>query len=128
MLGDPGSIVHGFLHNQIFEGKIYTSRGKQFHIEPAWKYLNDSKYHSVIYDVANIHYPYPYGAGCGIKNELKDWMRKVQTSRDADETKDDSLKKEEEKDPESVRVRRAASDKTSCRLFVQVRAEILIIF
>lgn len=118
--GDSGSRVHGFLHDRIFEGKIYTSRGQEFHIEPAWKFFNDSTFHSVIYSADNIRYPHPHGAGCGIKKELKDWMRRIQTSHVTDEQKDANLKHADDEKIANVRVKRASADKTSCRLFVQV--------
>ena len=97
--------------------------GREFHIEPAWKHFNDSQFHSIIYDVDNIHYPYPHGAGCGIRKELRDWMRKVQTSHVVEEKKmDDNMRNEARNpEPESIRIRRSASAKTSCRLFVQVK-------
>jgi len=122
--GDQGSRVHGFLHDEIFEGKIRMSSGREFHIEPAWKYFNESKFHSVIYDVDNIHYPYPHGAGCGMRSELKDWMSKVQRShivKEEEVKRENTLPKDDDaaRGPEALRVRRAAAAKTSCRLYVQ---------
>ena len=123
-IGDIGSKVHGFLHDEIFEGKIRTSSGSEFHIEPAWKYLNDSKFHSIIYDVDNMHYPFPHGAGCGLRNELRDWMLKMQRSHVTEKKgKEEDIAKSTtgDEDTGNIRVRRASSAKTSCRLYIQVR-------
>ncbi|XP_065063953.1 disintegrin and metalloproteinase domain-containing protein 10-like [Rhopilema esculentum] len=118
--GEFGSKVNGFIHDNIFEGKIYTASGKEFHIEPAWKYLNSTKSHSVIYSVDDIHYPHPHGASCGIKKELKDWMKGIQTSALENQEKDDKdIKFHKSDDTIKQRSRRATVAKTSCHLYVQ---------
>eukprot|EP00794_Sanderia_malayensis_P019475 gene19475-21398_t len=110
---DTGSKVHGFVHDRIFEGRVYTSGGEEFHIEPAWKYFNDTtSFHSVIYNVANIRYP--FASRCGAKKNIAEWMKTVQRS---------AIEKNENKNQEDEhheRKRRATGGtKSSCRLFVQ---------
>lgn len=115
---DHGSKVHGFVHNNIFEGKIYTSEGDEFHIEPAWKYFNESRFHSVIFDVKNIEYPHAYGAGCGVKKDIADWMKKIQNSAVPEVGEKQKVKFEEKEKHGSSRQRRA-TPKSSCQLYVQ---------
>ncbi|CAN7940505.1 unnamed protein product, partial [Ixodes hexagonus] len=51
--GDPGSRVFGSLINGTFNGRISTSDGQEFFVEPSWQYFDraqaQSVGHSVIY-------------------------------------------------------------------------------
>ena len=74
-----------------------------------------------MYSVDDINYPHPHGASCGIKKELKDWMKSVQTSALEDQEKDEKdIKFHKSDDIIKLRLRRAAVAKTSCHLYVQV--------
>ena len=54
---DFDSLVNGFIHNDIFQGKIYTGDGEEYHMEDSKQYFEDPQSHSVIYDVREIVYP-----------------------------------------------------------------------
>ena len=57
VIGEPGSIVHGVLHdNGLFTGKIHAKDGTYF-IESAERYFsNPSDFHSVIYKDEDVKY------------------------------------------------------------------------
>ncbi len=57
VIGEPGSIVHGVLHEDgLFTGKIHTKGGVYF-IESAKRYFNNpSGFHSVIYKDDDVKY------------------------------------------------------------------------
>lgn len=59
LLNEPSSFVHGFIHNNVFEGRVHTQDGKEYHIESAKQYGNhvqNETIHSVMYDVNDIHH------------------------------------------------------------------------
>ena len=57
VVGEPGSIVHGVLHESgLFTGKIHT-KGGVYYIESAERYFNSpSGFHSVIYKDEDVKY------------------------------------------------------------------------
>ena len=64
LYGEPDSIVHGFVHDGIFEGRVHTQDGSEFHIESAKPYkLDNDTVHSVIYDTKDISYKLPRQCG-----------------------------------------------------------------
>ena len=129
IVDDKGSHVQGFIHNKIFEGKVHTSKGDEFHIEPSSIYFKDPDFHSVIYNVKDIHYPHPYGGGCGVKESTKKWMHDVQTSAKGPEEPvkfqsfdgKDKWREEAQHNKHSRQRRAFSKTENSCQLFVQVR-------
>ena len=74
--GDPKSRVHGFIHDDIFEGRIFCGDGNEYNIDSIiqYKHLNHSAdVHSVIYNAADIIPPKRHVCG-GAKAETRDWM------------------------------------------------------
>ena len=63
--GYSDSLVHGFIHDDIFEGRIHDGKGEEFHIESAklYKNLNADQIHSVIYNVKDIKSSTSYKCG-----------------------------------------------------------------
>jgi disintegrin and metalloproteinase domain-containing protein 10 len=61
VVGEPGSIVHGVLHeNGLFTGKIHTKSGVYF-IESAKRYFDSpSGFHSVIYKDEDVKYDFEF--------------------------------------------------------------------
>ncbi|XP_031575122.1 disintegrin and metalloproteinase domain-containing protein 10-like [Actinia tenebrosa] len=121
VLGHKRSIVHGFISDGIFEGKIHAGND-EFHVEPSNKYFQGKQpFHSVIYKSEDVHYPYAHGSGCGMREQTKKWMEKVHAS----EIKDPRLQFHySDNEPVFHRYRRAASQeidslKKSCKLFMQ---------
>jgi len=54
---DALSRVHGFIHDDIFEGQVHCGDGNEYHVESAkqYRHLNHtSDIHSVIYNVKDI--------------------------------------------------------------------------
>lgn len=58
-VGDPRSVVHGFVHDGIFEGKIRCGDGNEFHVESAkqYKQLDHKTFHSIIYNTEDVVHP-----------------------------------------------------------------------
>jgi len=88
---EPQSHVFGSLRDGIFDGQISTARDGVFFVERAHRYfprqnLNSSQ-HSVIYHEKHIQHPTTKSnlkaPGCGISNEVGDWMWKIQSSGEA---------------------------------------------
>jgi len=88
---EPQSHVFGSLRDGIFDGQITTARDGVFFVERAHRYfprqnLNSSQ-HSVIYHEKHIQHPTTKSnlkaPGCGISNEVGDWMWKIQSSGEA---------------------------------------------
>lgn len=76
VLDDPSSSCHGFIHDNIFEGRIKLRNGIEYIIESAKQYtdLDHEKSHSVIYRVKdmihNRHRPYHCGVTDANSNSL----------------------------------------------------------
>ncbi|EDO41812.1 predicted protein, partial [Nematostella vectensis] len=120
VLGHKKSLVHGFILDGVFEGKIHIG-DDEYHVEHSSKYFKEKQpFHSVIYHTQAVEYPYPYGRGCGLSDKIQEWMQKVQRSAmpDADLEGDHS-----KFEPVLHRYRRAASGidptKKTCRLYMQ---------
>lgn len=118
--GHDKSLVHGFISDDgIFEGKIHVGNDEYF-VESAKQYFKDvpRDFHSVMYESRDVHYPYAYGASCGINDRTKRWMDEVKKSA----VKGEIIEKEDHSQfqPYNYRYRRAAGsinpDKLSCTL------------
>ena len=124
-LGHIQSLVHGFIHKGVFEGKIHVG-DDIYHVETAKKYFDNPKnFHSVIYNSADVHFPHTHGHNCGISTKTKKWMRDIQASV----IRQPSVLEHERDvkfEPVLNRYRRAASSiddkKKTCTLFMQVSA------
>ncbi|KRT80735.1 hypothetical protein AMK59_4955, partial [Oryctes borbonicus] len=90
IIGDPDSTVFGSIIEGVFEGKIVAS-DKAFYVEKAHHYFPHHKYpnktfHSVIYDENHVEDPHKdkrkegHAAGCGVTDEVMQWMERVQYS------------------------------------------------
>ena len=82
IVGDPNSKVHGFVFNNIFEGRIHCGDGNEFHIESAkqYKHLNHtSDVHSVIYNAKDVVVPESHFCG-GVHAAAKHQMGKQANS------------------------------------------------
>lgn len=91
VLGEPDSHVFGSIHSGVFEGKIITDQDAYF-VEHAKHYFpngshNDYGFHSVIYnerDVIDDPYAHKRKAahahGCGINDDISQWMDNIQNS------------------------------------------------
>uniref|UniRef100_A0A336LXA8 ADAM10 endopeptidase n=1 Tax=Culicoides sonorensis TaxID=179676 RepID=A0A336LXA8_CULSO len=93
VMGDAKSHVFGSLHDGLFEGKIVTGKDS-FYVENARYYFgNDSNsrdFHSVIYNEKDVDDPYSnvrkgHASGCGITDEISEWMDRVQNSAVSEE-------------------------------------------
>jgi disintegrin and metalloproteinase domain-containing protein 10 len=94
VLGDKESFVHGSISDGIFHGRIVTSRDTYF-VENAKYYFpdqsqNDIGFHSVIYKDKHVNDPYReqrtvHPNGCGLTEEVSQWMDRVQNSNDDNE-------------------------------------------
>ncbi|XP_076250266.1 zinc-dependent metalloprotease kuz isoform X2 [Rhynchophorus ferrugineus] len=89
LIGEPDSEVFGSIRDGIFEGKIVLPKGS-FYVEKAHHYFPHEKhpnltFHSVIYQEDHVQDPYEniregHSAGCGINDEVSEWMDKIQNS------------------------------------------------
>lgn len=91
VLGEPKSHVFGSLHDGVFEGKIITEN-QAYYIEHAKRYFPnrthlDYGFHSVIYNERDViddpfaHKRKPgHSNGCGINDDISQWMESVQNS------------------------------------------------
>jgi disintegrin and metalloproteinase domain-containing protein 10 len=94
VLGDKESFVHGSISDGIFHGRIVTSKDTYF-VENAKYYFpdtsqNDIGFHSVIYKDKHVNDPYReqrtvHPNGCGLTEEISQWMDRVQNSHDDNE-------------------------------------------
>jgi len=77
--GAANSRVHGFVYDDIFEGRVYFADGNEYHIESIKQYphLNESKCHSVIYNTKEVIHPEKHNCG-GMKASTQEWMNKQQ--------------------------------------------------
>lgn len=88
LLGEPGSTVFGSVHDGIFEGKI-LSKFDTFYVEKASRYFPqnaNSSFHTLIYKESDVDDPFTrirsdgHVGGCGITEEVSEWMERVQNS------------------------------------------------
>jgi disintegrin and metalloproteinase domain-containing protein 10 len=94
LLGEPESSVFGSLIDGVFEGKIVSPKGSYF-VEKAHHYFPrtthpNSTFHSVIYHEDHVQDPYEHvreghSAGCGIDDDVIQWMDRIQNSGVDDE-------------------------------------------
>lgn len=94
VLGDKESYVHGSISDGIFHGRISTSKDTYF-VENAKYYFPDKSrdeigFHSVIYRDKHVDDPYReqrtvHPNGCGLTDEVSQWMDRVQNSNDENE-------------------------------------------
>ncbi|XP_031334979.1 disintegrin and metalloproteinase domain-containing protein 10 isoform X1 [Photinus pyralis] len=86
---EPESTVYGSLIDGVFEGKIVSPTGS-YYVEKARHYFPSKEhpnktFHSVIYNDAHVKDPYDnqrdgHGGGCGITDEVIQWMDRIQNS------------------------------------------------
>lgn len=90
---DPNSQVWGNIQQGVFEGVIKTSSDGTFYVEKAHHYFpehntSNTGFHSVIYHDRDIHDPYASirkghdGSGCGLTDDVAEWMESVQYGAD----------------------------------------------
>jgi disintegrin and metalloproteinase domain-containing protein 10 len=93
VIGDPHSEVFGSIIDGVFEGKIITAKDSYF-IEKARHYFknvshqlehHDEPFHSVIYNEKHVDDPYQHkrtghAGGCGINDDIAQWMDNIQNS------------------------------------------------
>ncbi|XP_008561209.1 disintegrin and metalloproteinase domain-containing protein 10 [Microplitis demolitor] len=89
LVGESNSYVFGSISDGVFHGKIVSSNSGAWYVERAHYYfphhaINESL-HSVIYHENDVVDPYANirkgdSSGCGITEEIADWMSKVQNS------------------------------------------------
>lgn len=103
VLGEPNSHVFGSIHDGVFEGKIITERDA-YYVEHAKRYFpngthHDYGFHSVIYnerDVVDDPFAHKrksgHSNGCGINDDVAQWMDRVQNAAPVadDEVDDDN--------------------------------------
>lgn len=95
LLDEPDSVVFGSLLDGIFEGKIMSPSSGSYYVEKASRYFpaesltmdNGStvNFHSIVYKETDVESPYEkhdtdHPAGCGITDEVKQWMESIQSS------------------------------------------------
>ncbi|XP_060523585.1 disintegrin and metalloproteinase domain-containing protein 10 isoform X2 [Cylas formicarius] len=93
LVGERDSTVFGSIIDGVFEGKIVSPRGS-YYVEKAHHYFPLDRYpnrtfHSLIYHEDHVRDPYEgqrqgHSAGCGINDEIIEWMDKIQNSADAE--------------------------------------------
>lgn len=100
VLGEPNSHVFGSIHDGVFEGKIITENNA-YYVEHAKRYFpngthHDYGFHSVIYNERDVvddpfaHKRKPgHANGCGITDEVAQWMESIQNARADDDDDDD---------------------------------------
>lgn len=103
VLGEPNSHVFGSIHDGVFEGKIITENDA-YYVEHAKRYFpngthHDFGFHSVIYnerDVADDPYAHKrkpgHVNGCGVNEDVSQWMESVQNGGIDDDIDDISVK------------------------------------
>nr|CAD7201692.1 unnamed protein product [Timema douglasi] len=83
--GEPGSHVFGSVSEGVFEGKIVAPWGS-YYVEKAHRYFPNTAnktFHSVIYSESDVGDPYEslrtgHVGGCGVTDEVSQWMDRVQ--------------------------------------------------
>ncbi|XP_043486455.1 disintegrin and metalloproteinase domain-containing protein 10 isoform X1 [Polistes fuscatus] len=153
LIGESGSYVFGSITDGVFHGKIVSSRSDAWYVERAHYYfppheINETL-HSVIYHENDVGDPYSEvrqgdSGGCGINNQVIEWMEKIQNSGEFDVPIPIKLKKNvkpkveswngnqetpghkytrEANEPNHRRTRRATrpkeDNKNTCSLFIQ---------
>lgn len=98
LVDEPGSVVFGSVSDGVFEGKImsgegvyYVERARRYFAPPSAGNATDQSYHSLIYRDADVGDPYAlrrhgHVGGCGITDEVVQWMERVQNSAVEEET------------------------------------------
>ncbi|XP_050035329.1 disintegrin and metalloproteinase domain-containing protein 10-like [Dermacentor andersoni] len=84
LVGEPTSHVFGALHDGVFEGRIETTKG-HYYAERANKYFaEDRPYHSIMYSANDVELPDHENdttqPGCGITEDVRQWMDRVANS------------------------------------------------
>ncbi|VEN50763.1 unnamed protein product [Callosobruchus maculatus] len=95
LIGEPKSAAFGSLIEGVFEGKIISPAAGAYYVEKAHRYFPEQKgdnrtFHSVIYKEEHVEDPYSgvrhgHSAGCGITDEVIQWMDRIQNSAAEDE-------------------------------------------
>ncbi|XKL60573.1 hypothetical protein PGB90_007630 [Kerria lacca] len=107
LVGEPGSIVFGSLLDGVFEGKIVSPTTGAYYVEKASRYFppeslktndKDGHFHSIVYKDSDVENPFEdehadHPAGCGITDEVKQWMESVQSSAVEEEIVPDNKEK-----------------------------------
>lgn len=116
VLGEPHSHVFGSLHDGVFEGKIITENNA-YYVEHAKRYFPnrthlDYGFHSVIYNERDVvddpfaHKRKPgHANGCGITDDVAQWMESVQNAGvdvDDDNDNDDDENDNNSNDSDNV--------------------------
>ena len=87
---DPDSTVHGSLAYGVFDGAIHTG-DDIYHIEPANRYINNSRIHSIAYKHSDLlliggagdehHHHHHTGSTCGVSDQRKRlFLSRMQTA------------------------------------------------
>lgn len=88
LVDEPHSAVFGSVTDGVFEGKIVAGEGA-FYVEHARRYFprngTKTRVHSVIYKDGDVTDPYAHRrhghvGGCGITDEVVQWMERIQNS------------------------------------------------
>lgn len=91
VLGEPNSHVFGSIHDGVFEGKILTDN-QAYYVEHAKHYFPnrthlDYGFHSVIYNERDViddpfahKRKHGHANGCGISDDVAQWMESVQNA------------------------------------------------
>ncbi|BES95968.1 disintegrin and metalloproteinase domain-containing protein 10 [Nesidiocoris tenuis] len=89
LIGEPGSFVYGSLIDGVFEGKIHSNNNNAYYVERAHRYFPNNRntsFHSVIYKDEDVEDAYAHRrsnghvGGCGVTEEVSQWMETVQNS------------------------------------------------
>ncbi|KAK7601729.1 hypothetical protein V9T40_009170 [Parthenolecanium corni] len=100
LVGEPESLVFGSLLDGVFDGQIISPSMGTYYVEKASKYFppealksnnTNQGFHSIVYkesDVDDLHEDGDpdHPAGCGITDEMKQWMESIQTSAVEDDS------------------------------------------
>ncbi|XP_035910988.1 disintegrin and metalloproteinase domain-containing protein 10 isoform X1 [Anopheles stephensi] len=132
VIGDPESYVFGSIFDGVFEGKVITSED-EYYVERAKHYFRNSSkpethplhhtgddeppFHSVIYKDRDVDDPYRHRrkghpSGCGVHDEVSEWMDRVQNSAVEDEPEQDE-QEEVRQDDKTVQVDKQHNESSS---------------
>uniref|UniRef100_A0A348G5Z3 ADAM10 endopeptidase n=1 Tax=Odontomachus monticola TaxID=613454 RepID=A0A348G5Z3_ODOMO len=93
LIGEPDSYVFGSVSDGVFHGKIISPKSGAWYVERAHYYFPphevNETLHSVIYHENDVGDPYEDvrqgdSGGCGITDEVIEWMEKIQNSAEPD--------------------------------------------
>ncbi|XP_025152954.1 disintegrin and metalloproteinase domain-containing protein 10 isoform X1 [Harpegnathos saltator] len=93
LIGEPSSHVFGSVSDGVFHGKIISPKSGAWYVEKAHYYFPphevNETLHSVIYHENDVGDPYADvrqgdSGGCGITDEVIEWMEKIQNSAEPD--------------------------------------------